>query len=91
MAMEVVFSAKVHDVNIKVVDVGKDALPTLAVNLVNRGSECITDAQDLLNLLGKRVIVTLVQEQGDLPFDQGGGEAQAEIPAAAGSEEGNPD
>jgi len=69
--VEVMFSAKVHDVNAKVVDVGKDAVPTITVVLVNRGPECISDAQALLNLLGKRVVVSLVQEQGDLPFQQG--------------------
>lgn len=97
--MEVMFSAKVHDVNVKVVDVGKDALPTITVNLVNRGTECIADAQQLLNLLGKRVVVTLVQEQGDLPFEHdqqepGSTTATPGEPAGesrTGTEEGNPD
>jgi len=97
--MEVMFSAKVHDVNVKVVDVGKDALPTITVNLVNRGTECIADAQQLLNLLGKRVIASLVEEQGDLPFQEGQQEAGSPTAGAGemasesrtGAEEGNPD
>ena len=79
------FSAKVHDVNAKVVDVGKDAVPTITVVLVNRGAECISDAQALLNLLGKRVVVSLVQEQGDLPFAEAAGDGEGS------SQGGDPD
>jgi len=96
--VEVMFSAKVHDVNVKVVDVGKDALPTITVNLVNRGTECIADAQQLLNLLGKRVIVNLLEEQGGLPFDEEADkrdDGQAGLPPGAGegagSQEGDPE